>query len=37
LLYQKDHEIMELMNENERMKDKVQKLAKALDSMIAQK
>ncbi len=37
LLYQKDHEIMELMNENERLKDKVQKLAKALDSMIAQK
>lgn len=37
LLYQKDHEIMELMNENERMKDKVQKLANALDSMIAQK
>lgn len=35
LLYQKDHEIMELMNENERLKDKVQKLAKALDSMIA--
>ena len=35
LLYQKDHEIMELMNENERLKDKLQKLAKALDSMIA--
>jgi len=28
---------MELMQENERLKDKVQKLAKALDSMIAQK
>ena len=28
---------MELMGENEKLKDKVQKLAKALDSMIAQK
>jgi len=28
---------MELIGENEKLKDRVQKLAKALDSMIAQK
>lgn len=35
LLYEKDEEIQRLLIENERLKDRIQKLANALESVLA--